>query len=312
MCDDGHEFIYYEEDSDSGESEYEEYAGGMCGGIRESKYVQPGTNTVSDPYHYNEMIGIASAGGRSKHLQRLAKAGEIMSIPSTGGKKPKIAKAMGNVGKSIGKIVVKEAKPIIVKEGKNALKQGIQNMMESEQASGAGFKRGRGRPRKNPIIPQSMVPSQDGGKRSLGKKLGALMPDDLLEEGFKRGIEYAKQMSGGKFKINPHSFGFKNKQEIQQQNKGITGGKFHIGKALKSVGKTAKKLSGNEYAQDFTAGTVGLGVGAATGNPMAGVAAGTGAASNGSCHRTESLQEAVLPLHLHPSLLLLFNSTEDE
>ena len=64
--------------------------------------------------------------------------------------------------------------------------------------------------------------------------------------------------------------------EQQKQNKNITGGKFHIGKVGKSIAKTAKKLSGNEYAQDFTAGTVGLGVGAATGNPMTGVAAGTG------------------------------------
>ena len=171
-----------------------------------------------------------------------------MSIASMGGKKPTVGKAMGKVGKSIGKTVVNETKPILVSEGKKQLKQGIQSMLESEQASGAGLKRGRGRPRKNP---QSMVSTQVGGKRSLGKKLGAMMPDDLLEEGFKRGLEYARKQSK-------------------------SGGKFHIGHIGKSIGKSAKKLSGNEYAQDFTAGTVGLGVGAATGNPMAGVAAGTG------------------------------------
>ena len=273
---DEHEFIYYEDDSDylSETSSEEEYAG-MSGGIRETKYVQSGTNNVSDPYHYNEMMGIASAGGRSKHLQRLAKAGEIMSIASTGGKKQKIGKAIGNVSKSVGKAVIKEAKPIIIAEGKNQLKQGIKNMLESEQPSGAGLKRGRGRPRKNPIIPQNMVSTQDGGKRSLGKKLGALMPDDLIEEGFKRGIEYAKQMSGGKFKlkgVNPHSFGFKNTQDLQQQNKSIkdlAGGKFHIGK----IGKSMKKIAGNEYAQDLTSGAVGLGVDAVAG-PVAGLGAG--------------------------------------
>ena len=220
------------------------------------------------------MMGIASAGGRSKHLQRLAKAGEIMSIASTGGKKAKFGKTVAKVGKSVGKAAYKEAKPIIVAEGKKALKQGIKNMMANdtqEATSGAGFKRGRGRPRKNVVVDNNVVlpMTQDSGKRSLGKKLGAMMPDDLIQEGFKRGVEYAKKMSGGKFKINPHSFGFKNKQEIQQQNKVITGGKFHIGRAL-------KKVAGNEYAQDFASGAVGLGVGAATGNPMAGIAAGTG------------------------------------
>ena len=148
---DEHEFIYYEEDSDysSEDTSDEEYAG-MSGGIRETKYVQPGTNNVSDPYHYNEMMGIASAGGRSKHLQRLAKAGEIMSIASMGGKKPKLKNTVKKVGKSVGKAVYKEAKPIIVAEGKKALKEGIKNMIakdNQEITTGAGFKRPRGRPR---------------------------------------------------------------------------------------------------------------------------------------------------------------------
>ena len=67
MSDDEREFIYYEEDSDysSGNSSEEGYAG-MSGGIRETKYVQPGTNNVSDPYHYTEMMGIASAGGHGR------------------------------------------------------------------------------------------------------------------------------------------------------------------------------------------------------------------------------------------------------
>jgi hypothetical protein len=240
-----HEFIYYEDDSDysSEDSESRGY-GGMSGGIRETKYVQAGTNNVSDPYHYNEMMGISSAGGRSKHLQRLAKAGEIMSIASVGGKRPKIGKQIAKAGKSVGKAIYKEAKPIIVAEGKKALKEGIKNMMANDDLEGAGMKRGRGRPRKNVMVDSEIYPHQDGGKRQLGKKLGAMMPDDLIQEGFKRGLEFARQNSK-------------------------SGGKFHIGKALKKVAK-------NEYAQDFASGAVGLGVGAATGNPLLAVGAATG------------------------------------
>ena len=234
-----HEFIYYEDDSDysSEDSECEGY-GGMSGGIRETKYVQAGTNNVSDPYHYNEMMGIASAGGRGQHLQSLAKVG---------GRKPKIGKQIAKVGKSVGKAIYKEAKPIIVAEGKKALKEGIKNMLaneQEEQMSGAGAKRGRGRPRKNVMVDSEIYPHQDGGKRQLGKKLGAMMPDDLIQEGFKRGLEFARKQSK-------------------------SGGKFHIGKALKKVAK-------NEYAQDFASGAVGLGVGYATGNPLLAVGAATG------------------------------------
>ena len=231
-----HEFIYYEDDSDysSEDSESRGY-GGMSGGIRETKYVQAGTNNVSDPYHYNEMMGIASAGGRSQHLQSLAKVG---------GRKPKIGKKIAKAGKSVGKAIYKEAKPIIVAEGKKALKEGIKNMMANDDLEGAGMKRGRGRPRKNVMVDSEIYPHVDGGKRQLGKKLGALMPEDLIQEGFKRGLEFARQNSK-------------------------SGGKFHIGKALKKVAK-------NEYAQDFASGAVGLGVGAATGNPLLAVGAATG------------------------------------
>ena len=231
-----HEFIYYEDDSDysSEDSESRGY-GGMSGGIRETKYVQAGTNNVSDPYHYNEMMGIASAGGRGQHLQSLAKVG---------GRKPKIGKTIAKAGKSVGKAIYKEAKPILVAEGKKALKEGIKNMMANDDLEGAGMKRGRGRPRKNVMVDSEIYPHQDGGKRQLGKKLGAMMPDDLIQEGFKRGLEFARQNSK-------------------------SGGKFHIGKALKKVAK-------NEYAQDFASGAVGLGVGAATGNPLLAVGAATG------------------------------------
>lgn len=231
-----HEFIYYEDDSDysSEDSESRGY-GGMSGGIRETKYVQAGTNNVSDPYHYNEMMGIASAGGRGQHLQSLAKVG---------GRKPKIGKKIAKAGKSVGKAIYKEAKPIIVAEGKKALKEGIKNMMANDDLEGAGMKRGRGRPRKNVMVDSEIYPHVDGGKRQLGKKLGALMPEDLIQEGFKRGLEFARQNSK-------------------------SGGKFHIGKALKKVAK-------NEYAQDFASGAVGLGVGAATGNPLLAVGAATG------------------------------------
>jgi hypothetical protein len=231
-----HEFIYYEDDSDysSEDSESRGY-GGMSGGIRETKYVQAGTNNVSDPYHYNKMMGIASAGGRGQHLQSLAKVG---------GRKPKIGKTIAKAGKSVGKAIYKEAKPILVAEGKKALKEGIKNMMANDDLEGAGMKRGRGRPRKNVMVDSEIYPHQDGGKRQLGKKLGAMMPDDLIQEGFKRGLEFARQNSK-------------------------SGGKFHIGKALKKVAK-------NEYAQDFASGAVGLGVGAATGNPLLAVGAATG------------------------------------
>ena len=231
-----HEFIHYEDDSDysSEDSESRGY-GGMSGGIRETKYVQAGTNNVSDPYHYNEMMGIASAGGRGQHLQSLAKVG---------GRKPKIGKKIAKAGKSVGKAIYKEAKPILVAEGKKALKEGIKNMMANDDLEGAGMKRGRGRPRKNVMVDSEIYPHQDGGKRQLGKKLGAMMPDDLIQEGFKRGLEFARQNSK-------------------------SGGKFHIGKALKKVAK-------NEYAQDFASGAVGLGVGAATGNPLLAVGAATG------------------------------------
>jgi hypothetical protein len=231
-----HEFIYYEDDSDysSEDSESRGY-GGMSGGIRETKYVQAGTNNVSDPYHYNEMMGIASAGGRGQHLQSLAKVG---------GRKPKIGKKIAKAGKSVGKAIYKEAKPILVAEGKKALKEGIKNMMANDDLEGAGMKRGRGRPRKNVMVDSEIYPHVDGGKRQLGKKLGALMPEDLIQEGFKRGLEFARQNSK-------------------------SGGKFHIGKALKKVAK-------NEYAQDFASGAVGLGVGAATGNPLLAVGAATG------------------------------------
>ena len=230
-------FIYYEEgdyytssSDDDDKSEYH-HQGQMTGGTRATKYIQAGATTVSNPYHFDEMMSIASAGGRGR-----------LVASSVGGKK--IGKKISNVGKSVGKAIYKEAKPILVAEGKKALKQGIQNMLEHENqepASGAGFKRPRGRPK---IAAQHLIPHQDGGKRQLGKKLGALMPEDLIQEGFKRGLEFARKNSK-------------------------SGGKFHIGKALKKVAK-------NEYAQDFASGAVGLGVGAATGNPLLAVGAATG------------------------------------
>ena len=71
---------------------------------------------------------------------------------------------------------------------------------QTEPSTESGGKRPRGRPRK---IPLPEMPTEDGGKRMLSKRLGVMDRESLINEGFQRGIEYAQQQggafSGGKF-----------------------------------------------------------------------------------------------------------------
>jgi hypothetical protein len=243
------QFIYYDEDEfSSSEDEYMQE--GMSGGIRMNQYLQTGNTPQSIPYH----LGETSVGGKINMK--------------------KVGKAAKKIGKSAAKEVWKEAKPILIQEGKAALRQGIQSALHSQEPTEEGGKRPRGRPRKNgvaPILPES----QDGGKRMLSKRLGVMDREALIQEGFQRGLEHAQQQGGA-----------------------FSGGKFRVGKALKKakVGKVARKIAHNEVVQDVASTGVGLGVTEATGNPIAGVmaAAATKGAMKGSGSKRASARGAIV------------------
>jgi hypothetical protein len=243
-----HEFIYYDEDefSTSDEECFEE---NMTGGLRMTKYAQTGNNPRSIPFHMAETLGNPSAGGK-------------MNMK-------KIGKTAKKIGSSAAKEVWKEAKPILIKEGKTALKEGLKSALQSSQSqqpTEVGGKRPRGRPRKIPLPEMSV---QDGGKRMLSKRLGVIDQEALINEGFQRGVEYAQQQGGA-----------------------FSGGKFRVGKAMKKahVGKVARKVAHNPIVQDTAATGVGLAATEATGNPMAGVlaAAATKGAMKGAGKRASA------------------------
>ena len=172
------EVLYFDESSDdySESDDDEEEQHGISGGLRPSQYVQSGNNASS----YDGLGG---------------------------GSKLKVAKNLKQGAKIVAKEVYKQAKPIVIAEGKKALRQGLQNMLASEQQSGAGVvKRGRGRPKKvmteeddhmGHIIESAYL--KQGGNLRLGKKSKKLT-DDLIKHGIQSGIEYA-QSSGGKIKF---------------------------------------------------------------------------------------------------------------
>ena len=242
-----HEFVYYDED-DFSSSDEEIMDGGMTGGLRMTKYAQTGNTPRSIPYHMAETLG----------------------NPSTGGKlnMKKVGKAAKKIGSSAAKEVWKEAKPILIKEGKTALREGLKSALSSqtEPSTESGGKRPRGRPRK---VPLPEMPAQDGGKRMLSKRLGVMDRESLINEGFQRGVEYAQQQGGA-----------------------FSGGKFRVGKAMKKahVGKIARSIARNPIVQDTVAAGVGVGATEATGNPMAGVlaAAATKGAMKGAGKRASA------------------------
>ena len=171
------EVLYFDESSDDySESDDNEEEHGISGGLRPSQYVQSGNNASS----YDGLGG---------------------------GSKLKVAKNLKQGAKIVAKEVYKQAKPIVIADGKKALRQGLQNMLASEQQSGAGVvKRGRGRPKKvmteeddhmGHIIESAYL--KQGGNLRLGKKSKKLT-DDLIKHGIQSGIEYA-QSSGGKIKF---------------------------------------------------------------------------------------------------------------
>ena len=254
------EILYFEEDSDD-YSENDEYENEeeISGGIRPSQYVQSGNNNSSF---------------------------------EGGGKKMKTVK---KIGLAVAKKVFKEAKPIVIAEGKRALQQGLQRMLASEeQQSGAGLipetKRGRGRPKKvlnkynddlGHIIDSAY--RKQGGNLVLGKKSKKLT-DELILHGIHSGIEYAEAQSGGKIKFGKvmkkvakspitkeiiHqgvrtglAYATSGMSEVGQQHQ--EGGKFKVGRALKKVSKNPiVRQVGNELlSQGIDAGvTYALGAG---------------------------------------------------
>ena len=101
------EVLYFDESSDdySESDDNEEEQHGINGGLRPSQYVQSGNNASS----YDGLGG---------------------------GSKLKVAKNLKRGAKIVAKEVYKQAKPIVIAEGKKALRQGLQNMLASEQHRG--------------------------------------------------------------------------------------------------------------------------------------------------------------------------------
>ena len=248
------EILYFEEDSDDySESDDDEEEQGISGGVRPSQYIQSGNNASS--YQTSADDGL-------------------------GGGKLKVAKNLKRGAKIVAKEVYKQAKPIVIAEGKKALQQGLQHMLSTEQSSGAGVvKRGRGRPKKvaseeddhlGHIVESAYL--KQGGNLRLGKKSKKLT-DDLIKHGIQSGIEYAQ--SGGKIKFGKvmkkvakspitkeiiHlgvrtglAYATDGMSEMPQQ-----GGKFKLGRAIKKVAKNPiVKQVGSELLQQ------GVGVGLA-------------------------------------------------
>jgi hypothetical protein len=232
------EIVYYE-DEDSYTSSDDELHTNMSGGVRMTRYAQSGTNAFNTPYHFDETMEIASAGK--------------LHIPK------KMKGTVGKIAKGAAKEAYKTAKPIIVAEGKRQLQQGIKNMLSSEQepsAAGAG-KKPRGRPKKEMlknVVDDAenlgwIIKKEEGGKRQLAKSLGAISREELLQEGFRKGVAYAK--GGGGFDDG-------DEREI--------GGKFK----MKKVGKVVRKIVRNPIVRGAASNAFGTAVGAYTENPIAG------------------------------------------
>jgi hypothetical protein len=169
------EILYVEEDSSEYDSDRnindEEDEQGLSGGIRSTQYIHSGNNSSS----------------------------------FDGGSKLKVAKNLKKGAKIVAKEVYKQAKPIVIAEGKKALHQGLQHMLSTEQSGAGVVKRGRGRPKKvmseednhlGHIVESAYI--KQGGNLKLGKKSKKLT-DELIRHGVQSGIEYAQ--SGGKIKM---------------------------------------------------------------------------------------------------------------
>jgi len=220
-------YVYYDED-DSGLSDSDQDQPQMTGGVRSGLYLQPGNNAVSTPLHMAETMGIASAG------------------------KMKIGKTLKKIGKSVGKEIYNTAKPIVIEEGRNMLKQGIQSLLQSPSAPApAEGGRRRGRPRK--------MCATEGGKLNVGKTLKAIgkspvtkkITDEVIHQAVQAGIAYA---SGAGF---DHS---------AQYEVGTSGGKIKIGKVISKVAKNpiVKQVGQEAIHQGVQAGLEAL-VGAGKG-----------------------------------------------
>jgi hypothetical protein len=165
--------LYFDDSSDYSDSDNESEHG-ISGGLRPSQWLQSGNNSAS----YEDGLG---------------------------GGKLKVAKNLKRGAKIVAKEVYKQAKPIVIAEGKKALHQGLQHMLLTEHSGAEVVKRGRGRPKKimteeddhlGHIVENAYL--KQGGNLRLGKKSKKLT-DDLIRHGVQSGIEYAQ--SGGKVKF---------------------------------------------------------------------------------------------------------------
>ena len=212
------EYIYYDDEPSSDDDAQ------LSGGIRQSPFLQHGNNASSTPYHVAETMAIASAG------------------------KIKIPKSIKKIGKSVGKAVYNEVKPIVVQQGRQMLKEGINSLLNSQEPAVEGSGRKRGRPKK-------MV-EQEGGKIHLGKALKAIgkspitkqIQNELIQQGVQQGIAYAT--GAGMYPA--------------QMECGTTGGKFKIGKAIGKIAKNpiVKQIGQEALHQGIQLGVEGLMAGA--------------------------------------------------
>ena len=156
-------YQYYLDDDDYSSDSSNDEQEHMTGGVRPTKYLQPGHNNVNTPLHQKQTMEIASAG------------------------KFNMGKMVKSVGKKVGKEVYDQAKPIVVAEGKKQLKKVIETMLSSEPQKGGRRKKDLVRSAIDDIEDLgSVMQRQDGGgKKGLRRKLGAL-PDQPISGGKKK------------------------------------------------------------------------------------------------------------------------------
>jgi hypothetical protein len=224
------QYLYYDDDSSSAS---DEDVPQLTGGVRPMAYLDNGNNANSTPLHMAETMGIASAG------------------------KLKIGKTLKKIGKSVGKEIYNTAKPIVIEEGRNMLKQGIQSLLQPTPTATPTAEGGRrrGRPRKMILLDDCAA----GGKMNVGKTLKAIgkspvtkkITDEVIHQAVQAGIAYA---SGAGF------------DRSAQYEVGTSGGKIKIGKIISKVAKNpiVKQVGQEAVHQGVQAGLEAL-VGAGKG-----------------------------------------------
>lgn len=202
----------------------------LSGGVRPMAYLQNVNNANSTPLHMAEAMGIASAG------------------------KLKIGKTLKKIGKSVGKEIYNTAKPIVIEEGRNMLKQGIQSLLRPTPTATPTAEGGRrrGRPRKMVVLNDASVAV--GGKMNVGKTLKVIgkspvtkrITDEAIHQAVQAGIAYA---SGAGFDCNA------------QYEVGTSGGEIKIGKIISKVAKQVGQEAIHQGAQAGLEALVGAGKG---------------------------------------------------